>query len=85
MHILEMERNIQKMSSVFEIKAFEVVAESSAYCDRNTCHRQSMCQQTVLRFMIRVKQSFSNSIYLKFMRKKDNNDALLLSVVFGTP
>ena len=85
MHILEMERNIQKMSSVFEIKAFEVVAENSAYCDRNTCHRQSICQQTVLRFMIRVKQSFSNSIYLKFMRKKDNSDALLLSVVFGTP
>ena len=82
MHILEMERNIQKKSSVFEIKAFEVVAENSAYCGRNTCHRQSMCQQTVLRFMIRVKQSFSNSIYLKFMRKKDNRDALLLSVVF---
>ena len=85
MHILEMERNIQKKSSVFEIKAFEVVAENSTYCGRNTCHRQSMCQQTVLRFMIRVEQSFSNSIYLKFMRKKDNSDALLLSAVFGTP
>ena len=82
MHILEMERNIQKKSSVFEIKAFEIVAENSAYYGRNTSHRQSMCQQTVLSIMIRVKQSFSNSIYLKFMRKKDNRDALLLSVVF---
>ena len=27
------------MSSVFQIKAFEVVAENSAYCGRNTCHR----------------------------------------------
>ena len=34
--------------------------------------------------MIRVKQSFSNSIYLEFMVKKDNSDALLLSAVFGT-
>ena len=42
MHILEMETKIQKKSSAFEIKAFEVVAENSAYCGRNTCHRQSM-------------------------------------------
>ena len=84
MHILEMERNIQKKSSVFEIKAFEVVAENSAYCGRNTCHWQSMCQQTVLRFMIRIKQSFPNLTYQKFIGKKDNSAALLLSAVFGT-
>ena len=30
MHILEIEWKIQKKSSAFEIKAFEVVAESSA-------------------------------------------------------
>ena len=35
--------------------------------------------------MIIVKQSFSNSIYLKFMGKKDkSDDALLFSAVFGT-
>ena len=34
--------------------------------------------------MIRVKQSFSNSIYLKFMEEKDNSDASLISAVFGT-
>ena len=80
-----MEWKIEKKYSVFEIKAFEVVPENSAYCDRNTCHRKSMCQQTVLGFMIRVKQSFSNSIYLKFMGKNNNSGALLLSAVFGTP
>ena len=30
MHILEMEWKMEKKSSVFEIKAFEVVAENSA-------------------------------------------------------
>ena len=40
MHISEMESEIQKKSSVFQIKAFEVVAENSAYCGMNTCHRQ---------------------------------------------
>ena len=79
MHISEMQQKIQKEFSVFQIIAFEVVAEISAYCDRNTCHRQ-----TVLRFMIRVKQSFSNSIYAIFMGKKNNSDALLLSAVFWT-
>ena len=79
-----MEQKIQKKSSVFDIKAFEVVAENSAYCGRNTCHRQSMCYQTVLRFMITVKQSFPNWLYLEFLVKKDNSDALLLSAVFGT-
>ena len=34
--------------------------------------------------MIIVKQSFRNSIYLKFMVKKDNSGALLISAVFGT-
>ena len=35
-----MESEIQKKYSVFEIKAFEVVAENSAYCSMNTCHKQ---------------------------------------------
>ena len=40
MHISEMEKKIQKESTVFEIIAFEVVAENSAYRGMNTCHRQ---------------------------------------------
>ena len=34
--------------------------------------------------MIKVKQSFSNLLYLEFVGKKDNSDAFLLSAVFGT-
>ena len=34
--------------------------------------------------MIKVKQCFSNSIYLEFMGKKDISRAFLLSAVFGT-
>ena len=43
MHISEMEQKIGKKSSAFEIKAFEIVAENSAYSEWNTCHQQSMC------------------------------------------
>ena len=84
MHISEMQQKIQKKSSVFDIIALEFIAESYAYCGRNTCHQQSMCEETDLTFQIRVKHTFSNSIYLEFIRKKHNSDALLLSLVFGT-
>ena len=43
-----------------------------------------MCEQKVLRFKFRINQTFSNSIYLEFMGKKDSSGAFLLSGVFGT-
>ena len=42
MHISEMQEKIQKMSFVFEIMEFEIVAVNSAYWYRNTCYRQLM-------------------------------------------
>ena len=50
----------------------------------NTCYRQSMCSQTVLRYQIRLRQTFSNSIYLELMEKQDNSGAVLISAVFET-
>ena len=84
MHISEMQWKIQKKSFVFEIMTFEIVAVNSAYCCRNTCHRQLMREQTVLRFYIRLKVTFSNSIYLELTRKEGNSSAVLISGVFGT-
>ena len=84
MHIYEMQSKIQKKSFVSEIMAFEIVAGNSAYCCRNTCHRQLMREQTVLRFYIRLKVTFSNSIYLELTRKEGNSSAVPISAVFGT-
>ena len=64
--------------------AFEIVAENSAYCCRNTCHQQLMREQTVSRFYIRLKVTFSNSIYLELTRKEGNSSAVLISAVFRT-
>ena len=58
-----------KKSFIFEIMAFELVARNSAHCNGNTCYGQSTCQQTVLRFKIRLMQTSSNSIYPKWMEK----------------
>ena len=40
--------------------------------------------QTVLRFHIRLKVTFSNSIYLELTRKEGNSGAEVISAVFAT-
>ena len=77
MYISETQEKIQKMLFVSEITAFEVVAGNCAYCEGNTCTRQSMCKQTVLRFQISLRQAFSNSIYPRFMETFDNSGVVL--------
>ena len=84
MHTSEMQPKIQKRSFASEIMVFEIVAGNSAYCCWNTCHRQLMREQTVLRFHIKLKVTFSNSIYLELTRKEGNTGAVLFSAVFGT-
>ena len=64
---------------------FEVVAANSAYCNGYTCHRQSVCLQTVLRIQIKIRQVFYNSIYVEFMEKYDNIGVVLIWAVSGTP
>ena len=64
--------------------AFEIVNLNSAYICRNTFHRQLMREETVLRFYIRLKVTFSNSIYLELTKKEGNSGAVLISAVFGT-
>ena len=84
MYISEMQQKIQKKYFASEIMAFEIVAGNSAYCCRNNCHRQVMREQRVLRYFIRLKVTFSNSIYLELTWKEGNSGAVLYSAVFGT-
>ena len=82
MYISEMQQKNKKKSFSSEIMAFEIVAWNSAYCCRNTCNRQLMREQTVLRFHIRLNVTFSNSIYLELTRKEGNRSAVLISAMF---
>ena len=84
MHVSEMPQKIQKMSFASEIMAFKIVWGNSAYCRRSTCHRQLMREQTVLKFHIRLKVTFSNSIYLELTGKEGNSSGVLISAVLGT-
>ena len=42
-----------------------------------------MREKKRLRFDIRLKVTFSNSIYLELTRKEGNSSAVLISAVFG--
>ena len=78
MHISEVPEKILKKSFVSEIMALEIVAINSAYCYRNSCHRQFMRLKTVLRLHIRLKKSFCNSIYPELTRKDSNSGAVVI-------
>ena len=43
MHISEMQLKIDKKLAFFETKLFEVFLRKSAYCEGNTCPRESTC------------------------------------------
>ena len=47
-----MQVKIQKKSFVSEVIVSELNALNCFYKEENTCHRLSMCEQTVLRFCI---------------------------------
>ena len=47
-----MQEKIEKESFISNINPFELVAVNRLYYKENTCHRQYMCEQTVLRFWI---------------------------------
>ena len=84
MHISEMQSKRDKMGFLVEIKSFEVVVRKSGYSDGNTCHRKLTCYETVWRFQMWLRQTFSKSIYPEFMEKQENSGALLRSAVFRT-
>ena len=50
----------------------------------NTCHRVSVCEQTVSRFQILLKQNFSSWFRFRVIKKYEKNSGLKISVVFPT-
>ena len=77
-------RKCSKKISFFYIIGFELVTVNSLYYDQNTRSWQSMCQQAVLKSQIRLKTTFSNSIWVRMLEKLVKSIFLQISGVFGT-
>ena len=66
------------------MSALELVAVNFPDSNENTCNRQSMCKQTVLRAEILLGPTFSYSLYLELMAEWYEIGSVLISAVFGT-
>ena len=67
---------------VFEINASEFVAPNCLCEADNACHRQSMCQETVLGFCVLVKETFSIATTFKLFNKYSRGAVLQIGTLF---
>ena len=73
---------MKKLFYIFNINAFEVVARISLSYEENTCYRPSMCEETVLRFWMLFRESFSNSVCVGLVGNYNKTAAMQLWAVF---
>ena len=67
-----MKKKIEKKFFGFEIITSEFVALNSLYQEQNTCHRDSVCQETVLRFCILTTETFCQTSDFPVINKYGN-------------
>ena len=80
-----MEQQNQKKFLVLKIIAFESETANSHNREQHTCHWQSMCYETPLRFNISLREIYSKSGYPIVMKKYDGSALMHISQDFGTP
>ena len=73
MQIPEMEKKNSKKFSVLNIIAFESRTTNSLNLEKDTCHWQSMCYKTSLRFNISQREIFLRSGSIRVMKKYDES------------
>ena len=75
---------MRKMFSVLKIIAFESGTTNSHNPEQDTCHWQSMCYETRLRFNISLREIFSKSGYPRLMKKYDESALMPVLKEFGS-
>ena len=75
---------MRKMFSVLKIIAFESGTTNSHNPEQDTCHWQSMCYETRLRFNISLREIFSKSRSPRLMKKYDESALMLVLQEFGS-
>ena len=79
-----MEKKNQKKFFVVTIISFESVTTNSHNPEQDTCHWQSMCYETSLRFNISLTEIFFKSGYLRVMKKYVENTLMKILQEFRT-
>ena len=79
-----MGENKQKKILDIKIIAFELGTRNSHNPEQNTCHWQSMCYKTPLRFKISLREIISESESLRVMKNYDQHVLMQILQEFGT-
>ena len=79
-----MEQKNQKIFLVLKIIAFESGTTNSHNCENDTCHWQSMCYETALRFNISLREIFFKSGSLRVIKKSDERPFMRIFQEFRT-
>ena len=64
-----MKKKIGKKLFFFEVILSEFVVLNCLYQKENTCHRHSVCEETVLRFCILLSKTFHKKIAFQVIHK----------------
>ena len=79
-----MEQKKEEIFLVLKIIAFKSGTTNSHNLEQDTCHRQSMCYERLLRFNISLRKIFSKSSSLRVMKKYDERALMQILQEFGT-
>ena len=72
------------MFLLLKIIVFELGTTNSLNLEKDTCHWQSMCYETPLRFFISLREIFFKSGFVKVMKKYDESSLMQILQEFGT-
>ena len=84
MEIPETEKQNEEKFFVFKVIAFESLETDSHNPKEDTCHSQSMCYETPLKFNTELREVFSKSSSLRVMKIYDKNALMRGLKEFGT-
>ena len=78
-----MEQQNEKNFRVLKIILFESGPKNSHNPEKDTCHWQSICYETHLRFNISLREIFFKSGSLRVMKKHDQSSLMQILQEFG--
>ena len=80
----ELAEKHEKLFLVLKVIRYVPGTTNSLNLEKNTCHWQSMCNETSLRFKISLREIFFKSGSLRMMEKHAESALMEISQGFGT-
>ena len=84
MYIPDMEQKNQNKVLLLKIIAFACGTKNFHNLEEDTCHWQSVCYETPLRFNMSLREIFPESGSLRVMKQYDESALMMILQKFGT-